>query len=163
MDLTQRDLSAVLDEFEFPGTDADVRAELERELDRVGSGALHARLAELDPAAAGTILPSNARRIVRALEVGQLTGQPYSARLPDHVYAFANVCQIGLSVPRDVLDRRIAERVDRMWAAGLVDEVRGRWVRVRQAIAKDAQAALKQREVAVWVNFDLVSWYGIVP
>src|SRR5262249_53536598 len=81
-------LRAVLDEFDFPGTDPDIRAELEQELERVGPEGLHRRLAEVDPAAASTILPTNGRRIVRALEVGQLTGRPYAARLPAHVYAF---------------------------------------------------------------------------
>jgi tRNA dimethylallyltransferase len=117
-------LRAVLDEFEFPGTDVHVRDELERELARVGAPQLHTRLAELDPVAASTILPTNGRRIVRALEVIELTGRPFQARLPDFRYAFDPVVQIGIAVPRDVLDERIAERVERMWKAGLVDEVR---------------------------------------
>jgi tRNA dimethylallyltransferase len=115
---------AVHDEFEFPGTDPDVRADLEAELAEVGSAELHRRLAALDPAAAATILATNGRRIVRALEVIELTGKPFAARLPPHTYAFDHVVQIGLDVPRDVLDARIAGRVERMWAAGLVDEVR---------------------------------------
>jgi tRNA dimethylallyltransferase len=117
-------LRAVLDDFEFPGTDAGVRARLEAELAELGATALHDRLAEVDPAAAEVILPSNGRRIVRALEVGEITGRPYRANLPDHDYAYDAVVQIGLDVPRDVLDERIRLRVDRMWAAGLVDEVR---------------------------------------
>jgi tRNA dimethylallyltransferase len=115
---------AVLDEFEFPGTDPDIRAGLERELESAGPEALHRRLAELDPAAADTILPTNGRRVVRALEVIELTGRPFVARLPAYAYAFDVVVQIGLDVPRDALDRRIAERVERMWKAGFVDEVR---------------------------------------
>ena len=121
-------LRAVLDDFEFPGTDAGVRARLEAELAELGATALHARLAEADPAAAEVILPSNGRRIVRALEVVEITGRPYRANLPDHDYAYDDVVQIGLDVPRDVLDERIGLRVDQMWAAGLVDEVR-RWSR----------------------------------
>jgi tRNA dimethylallyltransferase len=115
---------AVLDEFEFPGTDPDVRLRLEAELAGVGADELHRRLAALDPAAATTILPTNGRRIVRALEVIELTGKPFAATLPAHTYAFDGVVQIGVDVPRDVLDARIAERVERMWKAGLVDEVR---------------------------------------
>jgi tRNA dimethylallyltransferase len=115
---------AVVDRFEFPGTDAQVRAGLEAELQRVGPEALHARLAERDPDAAERILPSNGRRIVRALEVTELTGGPFTATLPTYEYAYPSVRQIGVDVPRDVLDRRIADRVDAMWAAGLVDEVR---------------------------------------
>ena len=82
------------------------------------------RLARADPEAAWKILPSNGSRIVRALEVVELTGKPFAASLPGYEYAYPDVRQIGLDVPRDVLDRRIAERVDVMWAAGLVDEVR---------------------------------------
>jgi tRNA dimethylallyltransferase len=116
---------AILDEFEFPGTDPDVRAALEAELREKGSGALHERLSARDPHAAATILPTNGRRIVRALEVVELTGRPFTSRLPPYAYAFERVVQIGVDVPRDVLDARIAARVRRMWKAGLVDEVRG--------------------------------------
>ena len=115
---------AVLDRFEFPGTDADVRARLEAELAVLGPEALHDRLAQIDPDAAGGILPTNGRRIVRALEVVELTGRPFAASLPAPVYAYDLVVQLGLDVPRDVLDRRIADRVDRMWRSGLVEEVR---------------------------------------
>ncbi len=85
---------------------------------------MHARLREVDPAAAEVILPSNGRRIVRALEVVELTGRPFRANLPEHRHVFDDVVEIGLDVPREVLDLRIATRVDRMWAAGLVEEVR---------------------------------------
>lgn len=114
---------AVLDDLEFPGTDAVVRARLEAELDAVGPGALHQRLSVLDPVAAERILPSNGRRIVRALEVIELTGREFTATLPTPRYALPAV-QIGLTVDRAELDRRITLRVDQMWAAGLVDEVR---------------------------------------
>lgn len=117
-------LRAVLDEFEFPGTDAGVRRRLEGELAAVGSGELHSRLRALDAAAAEAILPSNGRRVVRALEVIEITGRPYRATLPQHVYAFERVVQVGLDVPRAVVDSRIALRVDGMWTAGLVGEVR---------------------------------------
>jgi tRNA dimethylallyltransferase len=115
---------AALDRLEFPGTDPAVRARLEAELEREGSAALHARLRERDPAAAEAILPSNGRRIVRALEVIEITGRPFTASLPEHVYRYGSVVQIGLGVPRETLDERIALRVRRMWDAGLVDEVR---------------------------------------
>lgn len=116
---------AVLDQFEFPGTDPAIRARLETELSRVGSAALHQRLERQDAAAAAGILTTNGRRIVRALEVIELTGRPFSARLPAYSYAFPGVCQVGLDVPREVLDERIRARVRRMWDQGLVDEVRG--------------------------------------
>lgn len=114
---------AVLEEFEFPGTDPEIRARLEAELAETGPAPLFARLSERDPVAAAKILPSNGRRIVRALEVIELTGMPFTAALPDPKPYYASV-QIG--VDRDVaaLDERIALRVDLMWAAGLLDEVR---------------------------------------
>ena len=113
---------AAIDELEFPGTDPLVRARLEQELEVVGSGELHRRLAELDPPAAQAILPSNGRRIVRALEVVEITGKPFTANLPGHESVYDAV-QIGVQVPRPELDRRIALRVDRMWESGLVAEV----------------------------------------
>jgi tRNA dimethylallyltransferase len=113
---------AVLDELEFPGTDAVVRARLETELAEVGPGPLHARLARLDPAAAGAVLPSNGRRIVRALEVIELTGGPFAAQLPEPRAHYPAVV-VGLDRAPAELDERVAVRVDRMWAAGFVDEV----------------------------------------
>jgi tRNA dimethylallyltransferase len=116
---------AILDDFVFPGTDDIVRARLEAELAEVGSGGLHRRLAEVDPAAARQILPTNGRRVVRALEVIEITGGPYVATLPEHRYVYPGAVQLGLDVPRPVLDERIGRRVDRMFDAGFVDEVRG--------------------------------------
>jgi len=118
-------LRAVLDEFDFPGTDPTVRQRIQADLAERGAADLHARLQEIDPAAAATILPGNDRRIVRALEVIELTGGPFRASLPEHVYAFDNVIQVGIEVPREVLDERIEQRVEQMWLAGFVDEVRG--------------------------------------
>ncbi|MFD1369233.1 tRNA (adenosine(37)-N6)-dimethylallyltransferase MiaA [Actinoplanes sichuanensis] len=115
---------AVLEDFEFPGTDPAIRARLEEELAAVGSGVLHARLGEQDPEAAAKILPSNGRRIVRALEVIELTGRPFTASLPDPRPVYESV-QIGVDRETAELDERIALRVDLMWAAGLIDEVRG--------------------------------------
>ncbi len=115
---------AALDHLDFPGTDPAVRARLEGELAQAGPAALHERLRAVDPVAAEAILPSNGRRIVRALEVIEITGRPFTATLPEHRYRYGSVVQIGLSVPRAELDERIALRVERMWEAGLVDEVR---------------------------------------
>lgn len=113
---------AILDEFSFPATDADLRARLEAELDQLGSAMLHQRLGELDAAAARAIPPGNGRRIVRALEAIELTGT-FSAQLPQWSYALDGVMQFGLEVPRATLDARINARVERMWADGLVAEV----------------------------------------
>jgi tRNA dimethylallyltransferase len=114
---------AVLDEFEFPGTDPQLRSRLEAELVEVGPAPLYERLRAVDPAAAERILPSNGRRIVRALEVIELTGRPFAAALPEPRPVYDAV-QIGVDLDTRVLDERIAIRVDRMWAAGLVDETR---------------------------------------
>jgi len=114
---------AAIDELHFPGTDSGTRARLEAELIRCGPAVLHARLAALDPPAAAAILPSNGRRIVRALEVIEISGRPYTATLPAYDQASAAV-QIGLALPRPELDRRIAARVERMWQAGFEAEVR---------------------------------------
>jgi tRNA dimethylallyltransferase len=116
-------VSAVLDDLRFPGTDPQVRALLESELAEQGAAALHSRLAVVDPAAAAAILPTNGRRIVRALEVVEITGEPFVARLPEPVEVYPSV-RVGLEVPRADLDRLIADRVDAMLERGLVDEVR---------------------------------------
>ena len=113
---------AVLEEFAFPGTDAALRSRLESELAAVGPAPLHERLRAMDPGAAARILPSNGRRIVRALEVVELTGEPFAAALPGPTPYYPDVVQIGVDVEPAALDSRIAERVDRMWAAGLVAE-----------------------------------------
>jgi tRNA dimethylallyltransferase len=115
-------IRAVLDELEFPGTDAALRARLEEELAAVGPAVLHERLATLDPAAAAAVLPSNGRRIVRALEVIQLTGGPFRAQLPEPQPHYPAVV-VGLDRDPVGLDERVAARVDRMWAAGFVEEV----------------------------------------
>ncbi len=115
---------AVLEQLEFPATDPVVRARLERERTAIGADALHARLTEVDPVAAAAILPGNTRRVVRALEVIEITGRPFTAVLPQHSQP-GNDVRIGLTVPREVLAARIRDRAQRMWDDGLVDEVRG--------------------------------------
>jgi tRNA dimethylallyltransferase len=115
---------AILDEFEFPGTDPVVRARLEGELAEVGTAALHVRLSQLDPAAAERVPASNGRRVVRALEVIEITGRPYAATLPERSYHYDGAVQVGVDIDRVTLDRRIEQRVEQMWAAGFVDEVR---------------------------------------
>ena len=117
-------LRGALDEFEFPGTDGLIRERLEAELAEVGPFVLHQRLKERDPQAAETILPSNGRRVVRALEVIELTGGRFTATLPEHTDHYPRTVHLGLDVDRPALDERIALRVDRMWDAGFVQEVR---------------------------------------
>jgi tRNA dimethylallyltransferase len=117
-------LRSVLDEMTFPGTDPAVRARLEAELATEGPAVLHQRLACLDPAAAAAVLVSNGRRIVRALEVIEITGQAFSGRLPELGEPRYGAVLLGLELPTEALDQRIEERVRRMFEAGLVDEVR---------------------------------------
>jgi tRNA dimethylallyltransferase len=117
-------VSSVLFDFRFPGTDADVRRRFEELAERSGPGALHALLARTDPVAAERIGPHNARRLVRALEVGEITGEPFSAALPDEAVRWRPSSIVGVSSERAVLVDRLDDRVRRMWADGLVDEVR---------------------------------------
>jgi tRNA dimethylallyltransferase len=114
---------AAIGDLEFPGTDEEIRRRLEDELAAVGPAPLYGRLRAADPAAAAAILPSNGRRIVRALEVIELSGRPFSATMPGYDLGVGAI-QIGLRVDRAELDRRIEARVGRMWAAGFEAEVR---------------------------------------
>jgi len=141
-------VQAILDEMDFPGTDPEVRARLDLELADVGPEALHARLARLDPEAAAAILPTNGRRIVRALEVVELQGT-FIARLPEP-RPWREARWIGMGCDRLVLDARISARVDRMWALGLVDEVR----RLRPRLGRTASGALGYRQVLEALEID---------
>ena len=144
---------AAIDNLEFPGTDPAVRARLESELDELGSGAMHARLAAVDPVAAAAILPGNGRRIVRALEVIELSGRPFSATLPEYESVYP-VVQLGVAVPRPELDRRIADRVHQMWDLGLVDEVR----RLELAGLRDGRTASRALGYAQVLKFLAGDW-----
>ena len=115
---------ALTDDLDFPGTEPAIRARLETELAEVGAATLHARLTGLDPVAAGAILPGNGRRIVRALEVIELTGRPFSASLPQPGPPRHGTVLIGLDRDTAALDERIEQRVATMFAHGFVDEVR---------------------------------------
>ncbi|WP_435768303.1 tRNA (adenosine(37)-N6)-dimethylallyltransferase MiaA [Nocardioides sp. SYSU DS0651] len=137
---------AILDRFDFPGTDPDVRARLEAELAAAGSRALHERLSRLDPAAAERIEVENGRRVVRALEVIELTGEPFSARLPVREYDDPLTVQIGVAIERETLERRIEARVQQMFDAGLVEEVR-RLLDEGLTEGRTASAAIGYRQV----------------
>ena len=112
---------AALDRLQIPPTDPEVRRRLEARATASGGDVMHARLRDLDPVAAEQIPPSNVRRVVRALEVVQLTGRPFSASMPSRELV-APAVLLGLRLDRDVLDRRIDKRVDHMWDAGLRGE-----------------------------------------
>ncbi|BEP16429.1 tRNA (adenosine(37)-N6)-dimethylallyltransferase MiaA [Acidothermaceae bacterium B102] len=114
---------AVLDDLRFPDTDPLVRLRLEAELAERGAPAMHAQLAQVDPASAAIILPTNGRRTIRAIEVYELTGAPFVAILPGERPVYDAV-QIGIDIDYALLDERIEARTDRMWQLGLVEEVR---------------------------------------
>ena len=145
---------AILDRFEFPGTDGDLRGRLEADLAAVGSGELHRRLSELDPEAGKTILPSNGRRVVRALEVIELTGRPFSASLPRLEYHYEDAHQIGVRIDRAALDERIERRVDLMFDAGFVEEVE-RLLADGLAEGRTAHRAIGYREVTAYLHGEL--------
>lgn len=115
-------LRALLDDLQFPGIDTKIRARWEARAEAEGVAPLYDILTERDPAAAAAIGSSNTRRIVRALEVIELTGRPFSATLPRQEYV-SPCLQIGLDYGREILDERIEQRVDHMWQSGLSDEV----------------------------------------
>jgi tRNA dimethylallyltransferase len=115
-------VAAVLNNFEFPVRDKDLRAQLEQQLLELGPEAMHQKLAEIDAVAASRIDPENGRRIVRALEIVTLTGEPFAAALPDEIDSWQEVLEIGLRMDREVLVARLEQRVRLMWDSGMVKE-----------------------------------------
>ena len=116
-------VNSVLEDLEFPGTNLEVRSKYEEILDEQGVEVLYEMLEEIDPTAAQNILPNNARKIVRALEVNEITGKAFNAKLPEPSPIFSDV-RIALDMPRDLLDKRISDRVHQMFEDGFVDEVK---------------------------------------
>ncbi len=117
-------IKAILDDLNFPDTNPEVRANLEKLGEEFGANYLFERLQELDPAAALAIDRANIRRVIRALEVIEITGKPFTANLPrEDSSRYPNALQFGLVMERESLRERIDLRVDRMWEQGLVDEV----------------------------------------
>ena len=145
---------AALDDLNFYGTDRGTRDRLESELAEVGAAALHERLAALDPAAAAAILPGNGRRIVRALEVVELTGGSFTATMPAYEQ-IRPATQIGLTMPRPELDQRIAARVEAMWQAGLDAEVR--------ALARPACATARRPAAPSATSSCCATWTASSP
>lgn len=133
---------AAIDDISFPGTDPEVRSRLEERERQEGAGALFDELREKDPVAAARMDPRNPRRTIRALEVIELTGQPYSASLPRYRYVIPSV-QIGLDLPREELDRLIDRRNAAMREQGFVDEVR----RIRSRLGATAARALGYQQI----------------
>jgi tRNA dimethylallyltransferase len=117
-------IKAILDDLNFPDTDPLVREEITQLAERIGNDAIHQRLAVLDPAAAVAIPKENVRRVIRALEVIEITGKPFTANLPRvDSTRYPEALQFGLTVERDLLDLRVDHRVDLMFKRGLVEEV----------------------------------------
>ena len=140
-------IKAILDDLNFPDTDPNVRANLEAQAEKIGGAAMHARLAKLDPAAALAIPKENVRRVVRALEVIEITGKPFTANLPrKDSTKYPQALQFGLASDRANLDQRIDARVEKMWAQGLVDETEEL---INQGLleGKTAQAALGYAQI----------------
>jgi tRNA dimethylallyltransferase len=135
-------VQAVLDDLRFPGTDPRVRARLEAELAEVGPGRMHDRLARTDPRAAAAILPGNGRRIVRALEVNEITGGPFTATMRRRP-GWRTSVRIGWDPGVEAVDRAIATRVATMWASGFVEEVRG----LAPRMGRTASRAVGYRQV----------------
>lgn len=115
-------VAAVLNNFEFPARDADLRLKLEADLEEFGPHEMHRRLKELDPVAASRIIPQNGRRSVRAIEIVTLTGEPFAAALPEEPENWQPVLEIGVNGPREDLVQRLESRVIKMWQQGLVQE-----------------------------------------
>ena len=140
-------IKAILDDLNFPDTDPEVRARLTDEAEAQGNDAMHARLAALDPAAALAIPKENVRRVIRALEVIEITGQPFTANLPrEDSTRYPEAKQFGLVMDRSTLDVRIDARVEKMWQAGLVDEVE-ELINHGLLEGKTAQAALGYAQI----------------
>ena len=136
---------ALIDNLEFPGRYPHVLEGLEAEAD---TALLYSRLLAADPSAAEKILPTNRRRIIRALEVCEGSGRPFSSFGPGlDVYPETDFLQIGLSMPRPRLDARIARRLEEQLEEGLVAEVR-RLVEAPGGMSLTARQALGYREIA---------------
>lgn len=135
-------IKAIVDELNFPDTDPDIRERLNQEAEEHGGAAMYQRLQQADPLAAIAIPPENVRRVIRALEVIEITGRPYTANLPrEDSIRYPDALHFGIDVDRDLLTLRIDHRVDQMWERGFVAEVEGL---VQQGIrkGKTAQRAL---------------------
>jgi len=145
-------VKAILDELNFPDTNPEVRARLNDEAERIGGAAMHQRLGRLDPAAAAAIPKENVRRVVRALEVIEITGKPFTANLPRAgATYYPSAEQYGLVMERDYLKERIDKRVESMWSRGFVDEVRS-LMELGITSGKTAKAALGYSQIIEFLS-----------
>ena len=148
-------VKSILDDLNFPDTNEEVRARLQRECESIGALALHAKLAKLDPAAAAAIPAQNSRRVIRALEVIELTGRPFTANLPRQGSSrYPEAKQFGLVMDREKLSDVISNRVERMWEKGFVAEVRELLAKgLREG--KTARAALGYSQIIRFLDGEL--------
>lgn len=151
-------VNSVLEDLEFPGTNLEIRAKYEEILEEQGVEVLYEMLERIDKEAAQNILPNNARKIVRALEVNELTGNNFNAKLPEPSPIFSDV-RIALDMPRDLLDTRIAERVHQMFKDGLVEEVKSLEPKLREG--KTALRALGYSQVLSLLNGEITEQEAI--
>ncbi len=140
-------IKAILDDLNFPDTDPEVRMKLNLEAEKIGGNAMHERLSKLDPAAGLAIPKENVRRVVRALEVIEITGKPFTAVLPRvDSSKYPEAMQFGLAMDRESLDARIDNRVTRMWDLGFVDEVES-LINIGLLEGRTAQAAIGYAQI----------------
>jgi len=151
-------VNSVLEDLEFPGTNLEIRAKYEEILEEQGVEVLYEMLERIDKEAAQNILPNNARKIVRALEVNELTGNNFNAKLPEPSPVFSDV-RIALDMPRDLLDARIAERVHQMFKDGFVEEVKSLEPKLRKG--KTALRALGYSQVLSLLNGEITEQEAI--
>ncbi len=151
-------VNSVLEDLEFPGTNLEIRAKYEEILEEKGVEVLYEMLERIDKEAAQNILPNNARKIVRALEVNELTGNNFNAKLPEPSPVFSDV-RIALDMPRDLLDTRIAERVHQMFKDGFVEEVKSLEPKLRKG--KTALRALGYSQVLSLLNGEITEQEAI--
>jgi tRNA dimethylallyltransferase len=145
-------IKSILDELNFPDTDPQVRKSLELEAEKIGADALFERLEKLDPAAAIAIDRANLRRVIRALEVIEITGKPFTANLPrEESSRYPNAVQFGLVMERDHLIERIDARVEKMWQLGFVDEVK-KCIDSGMLNGRTAQLALGYSQIVALLN-----------
>lgn len=148
-------VKAILDDLNFPERDPEIRERLQLESEAIGAIALHERLAKLDPAAAAAIPAQNVRRVVRALEVIEITGKPFTANLPREASTrYPAAKQFGLVMDRENLDERISKRVEGMWKSGFVDEVKS-LVEIGLREGKTAQAALGYSQILQFLDGEI--------
>ncbi len=151
-------VNSVLEDLEFPGTNLEIRAKYEEILEEQGVEVLYEMLERIDKEASQNILPNNARKIVRALEVNELTGNNFNAKLPEPSPVFSDV-RIALDMPRDLLDARIAERVHQMFKDGFVEEVKSLEPKLRKG--KTALRALGYSQVLSLLNGEITEQEAI--